>query len=342
MVTSATYFARGANYNSSNADLNVRSLSQVRVTSLTFLETDGGALSFTYNGGLPDPDTFVFVNGSTEPLTFTVDYTGTIPNELKFSSVNGVDLRGAEIVTVTLSTGQKFFFFTDPTISSATLSAFPNGAVAITNMVTAGPPMFLCFVAGTLIDTPLGPVAVDALREGQLVTCLDGPPAPVRLAIRRRVTAAEIAARPAIAPIRIPAHALGRGTPARDLFLSPQHRIWLQGWQVELMFGQPAVLIPAKHLRMGGIGPVPAPQGVDYVHLLFDRHEVVMAEGLPCESWQPAAAALDVLTDAERDRFLSVFTEAERHHFLTRPDAAPSLKAGEGLALSGMWTARAA
>lgn len=55
-TTSATFLARGANFNSANADLNVRSLSQVPITSLTFVETDSSALSFTFNGGLPDPD----------------------------------------------------------------------------------------------------------------------------------------------------------------------------------------------------------------------------------------------------------------------------------------------
>lgn len=341
-TSSATFLARGANFNASNADLNVRSLAQVPITSLTFVETDSSALSFTYNGGLADPDTFVFVNGSTTPMTFTVDFTGTIPDDSKYANINGVDLRGEEVVVLTLANGQKYVFFTDPAISLATLQAFPNGAVPIANKVTAGPPLFLCFTAGTLIATPDGPAPAESLREGDHVTCLDGSAARVRLAVNRKVTAHELAARPDIAPIRIPAHALGHGLPARDLLLSPQHRVWLDGWQVELMFGQPAVLVPAKHLHFGGIGPVPARDGVHYVHLLFDRHEVVLAEGLPCESWQPADAALDVLSGAERDRFLSIFTEAERRHFLTRPDAALSLKAGEGLALSAMLGKRAA
>lgn len=256
--------------------------------------------------------------------------------------MNGVDLRGEEIIVVTLSTGQKFVFFTDPAISMATLQAFPNGAVPITNKITSGPPLFMCFAAGTLIDTPKGPVPVETLREGDAVTCLDAPPAPLRLVVGRRFSGADLARTPDLAPVRIPAHAMGRGLPARDLFLSPQHRIWLEGWQVDLMFARPAVLVAAKHLHFGGIGPVPAKGGVDYYHLLFDRHEVVLANGLPCESWQPAAAALDVLTNAERDRFLSIFTEGERQDFLTRPDAALSLKSGEGLALSALLGKRAA
>lgn len=341
MTDTLTFFSRGANL-SGNGSLNVRSLSQVQVTSLTFVETDSSALSFTYNNGLPDPDTFVFVNGSTTPTTFTVEFSGTIPDDPKYASVNGVDLRGQEVVVVTLSSGQRLFFFTDPTISSATLAAFPNGPLALTNKITSGAPLYLCFGSGTLIATPDGAVRVETLREDDLVTTLDGPPARLRLVVNRMVSAAEIAASPDIAPIRIRAHALGHGLPTRDLDLSPQHRIWLAGWQVDLLFGQPAVLVATKHLSLGGIGPVPAPKDVHYVHLLFDRHEVVFANGLPCESWQPAAAALDVLTTAERDRFLSIFTEAERHHFLTRPDAALSLKPREGLALSDLLAARRA
>lgn len=339
MAFSATFYARSVTFSSASADMNVQK--STTITTLRFVETDRSQLSFTYNGGKADPDTQVYVNGSTTPTTFIVEYTGLIPNDTRYSSVGGIDLRGKQIVTVTIGS-QKYFFFMDPAIGASTMQAFPSGMVAVTSKVTSGQPLYLCFVAGTRIDTPSGPVRVETLREGDLVCTLDGPPAPLRLRLERRLSGAEVAERPEVTPIRIPAHALGRGLPAQDLLLSPQHRLWLSGWQVELLFAQPAVLVAARHLALAGIGPVPAPDGVHYVHLLFDRHEVVIAEGMPCESWQPATAALDVLTVAERDRFLSRFSDSERAAFLSRPDAALSLKAGEGLALSTMLGKRAA
>lgn len=136
-----------------------------------------------------------------------------------------------------------------------------------------------CFVAGTRIATPQGQVPVQALIPGDLVLTRDEGPRPLRWIGRRQVPAEGD-----LAPIHIRAGTFGDHG---DLMVSPQHRILIAGARAELLFGEPEVLVAARDLvdgrritrRQGGM--------VEYVHLLFDRHQVVLSEGLPSESFLP-------------------------------------------------------
>lgn len=141
-----------------------------------------------------------------------------------------------------------------------------------------GPP---CFVAGTRIATPESERAVEELRPGDLVETLDHGPQVLRWVGRRRAPG-----QGELAPIRIRKGTLGN---ARDLWVSPQHRMLLTGWRAELFFGEREVLAAAKHLiDDGAIRPVPRPE-VTYLHLMFDRHEVIRAEGAWTESFHPGS-----------------------------------------------------
>jgi len=78
----------------------------------------------------------------------------------------------------------------------------------------------------------------------------------------------------AVWPVRVTAGAFGDGLPCRDLFLSPDHAVFVD-----------RVLIPIKHLINGAsIARFPV-DAVTYYHLELDRHDVVLAEGLPAESY---------------------------------------------------------
>lgn len=146
-----------------------------------------------------------------------------------------------------------------------------------------------CFTPGTLIETLDGPRPVETLRAGDLILTRDNGPQPLRWLGMARLTQADLAARPQHAPVRIAQGALGEGLPRRALTLSPQHRLLVTGWRAELLFGEPEVLVPAVSL-VGDQVTQHAPDGgeVLYLHLLFDRHEIVLAEGAPVESLLPA------------------------------------------------------
>lgn len=138
------------------------------------------------------------------------------------------------------------------------------------------PPVFPCFAAGTLIEAEGGPRPAETLKEGDLVLTADNGLQPIRWIGRRRVSGLD-----RLAPILIKAGALGN---YRDLLVSPQHRMLVQDWRTQIYFAAPQVLVAAKHL-VNGRTIIPAPrQQITYVHMAFDRHEIIFAEGCPSES----------------------------------------------------------
>lgn len=159
----------------------------------------------------------------------------------------------------------------------------------------------VCFAKGTLIETPHGPTYIEALREGDLVTTLDHGAQPIRWIGTQRV-----AGQGPNAPVHIKAGALGN---LRDLVVSQNHRVLVHGAKAELLFGVDEVLVAAKHLvNDDTIRIVPRPE-IDYVHFLFDRHQIVFAEGCPAESLYPGAQTLDVVAEDSRDEIISLFPE---------------------------------
>ena len=181
----------------------------------------------------------------------------------------------------------------------------------------ATPPAVPCFVAGTLIDTPTGPLPIEVLRPGDLVTTLDHGPLPLRWTASRTVPGTGD-----FAPVLIHEGALGNH---RDLRVSPQHRMQIDDWRATLWFGQPQVLVAAIHL-INDRDILRAPQAsVTYVHMLFDHHTVVLAEGIAAESLHLGQTALASLPRAARAEVLALFPE-----MAAQATAHPCLRGWEG------------
>lgn len=169
-------------------------------------------------------------------------------------------------------------------------------------------PVFPCFTAGTLIETPRGLVPVETLRPGERVLTRDHGARPLAWVGQRRFDLAALWGVPRLWPVRIGVGALGHGLPLRPLCLSPQHRVLVQSWRADLMFGTPDLLVPAAALvGRPGIRQPPPAAPVTYVHLLFAGHEIVRAEGAAVESLHPGDTALDRLGQAARDEVLAIF-----------------------------------
>ena len=152
--------------------------------------------------------------------------------------------------------------------------------------------VMLCFSGETRIAVPAGPRPAWALRPGMLVETLDHGAQPLRWVGRTVPGAGERAQERSTWPMRIRAGALGAGLPDEDLFVSAQHRMLLRSAIVQRMCGCPEVLIAARQLRhLPGIAPVP-PASLAYVHLLLERHEILIANGAPAESLFPGDRAL--------------------------------------------------
>ncbi|MBT8454588.1 MAG: Hint domain-containing protein [Alphaproteobacteria bacterium] len=177
------------------------------------------------------------------------------------------------------------------------------------DLTTDPPPIIICFAAGTIIDTDLGPTPIEALSPGDLVVTQNNGLQPIRWIGSRRLDARELALAPTLRPIRIRAGALGADRPFRDLLVSPEHRIKLGDWRAELLFGEAEVLAAAKTLVDGTSVVVDPVESVTYYHLLFDGHEIVRSNGLLSESLHPGDMALMALDDAARDEITNLFAD---------------------------------
>lgn len=179
------------------------------------------------------------------------------------------------------------------------IAAFENGLIP-------------CFAAGTMIATPTGEVPVEDLAVGDLVCLHNGGTAALVRAYHRHVPRALITAFPKLQPIHIAAGALGGGLPSRDLRVSRQHRMLIKSKIAERMFGQEEVLVPAvRLLDLRGVREADEVQDVTYVHLLFDRHEIIFAEDTPTESLFTGAQALRALEPEVRAEILTLFPELQ-------------------------------
>lgn len=167
-----------------------------------------------------------------------------------------------------------------------------------------------CFSAGTRVMTPRGLRAVETLERGDLIVTRDHGLRPLAWIGRRRLSGADLHAAPNFRPVLIRAHSFGPGLPARDIRVSPQHRILTTGAATLLASGHEEALAPACHLlRAQGVERVDAPEGITYVHLMFDDHEVVETEGLWTESLLPTAPALGAFAQDARRELVQLFPE---------------------------------
>ncbi|QOL79932.1 Hint domain-containing protein [Pseudooceanicola spongiae] len=188
-------------------------------------------------------------------------------------------------------------------------------------------PVVICFAPGTLIATIKGEVPVEQLRPGARVITRDNGMQQLHWIGTRRLNAAELAMAPHLRPVRIRAGALGRGLPDRDLTVSPNHRMLIRSDRASLLYEESEVLIAAKHLvGMPGVERLDQAQ-VTYIHLLFDQHEVILANGAWSESFQPGDYSMKGLAEEQRSEVYQLFPElVEAEHLAQYSSARRSLK----------------
>lgn len=180
----------------------------------------------------------------------------------------------------------------------------------------------LCFMAGTRIECVTGPRRVEDLRPGARVLLAHGGVAELRENLNTVVSARRLRTDARLRPVRISKGALGQGLPSRDLFVSRQHRMLLRSPICKRMFDRGEALVAA--IRLVGLPGIELcqPKGtVQYHHLLFDRHEVILAENAPSESFLPGPMALDLVPRATRDECAGLFSNINSHsrHLIPPP-----------------------
>ena len=217
----------------------------------------------------------------------------------------------------TFSTKQRFDFNLDGDFDDF----LENGNTNFLVGDYATPPV--CFTSGTLIKTQTGERPIESLTAGDMVQTMDRGYQPIRW-----IGSSKRAAKGDLAPILIRQGTLGNN---RDLRVSPQHRMLLQGWHAEMLFWELEVLATAKSLVNDN--SIICEQGgeVEYFHILFDTHEVIFAEGCPSESFQPGKQGWKALDQATRNEILTIFPKLADNNFEDYgPSARLSLKHEEG------------
>lgn len=171
-------------------------------------------------------------------------------------------------------------------------------------------PVFMCLCRGTLILTDQGEMPVERLRPGDMVMTRDNGPQPLRWTGSQLIDTAMLQNTDLLRPIRIRAGALGQGLPLRDLRVSHQHRILIRSNLALDIFGQPEVLVAAKHLTcIAGVEIDHDTRMVEYFHILFDRHEIISSEGALTESLFTSPEALNAVGPEARAEITALFPE---------------------------------
>lgn len=235
------------------------------------------------------------------------------PNANFVSAWNGIDaLQSVQILTATP--------FPDNTVLNATISFNPS----IFDI------QIPCFTGDTLIETEHGLVRALDLTVGTMVRTADHGMQRIRWIGRQTLSLAALSQNETLRPILIAPGALGAGLPRRPLMVSPQHRMLIRSRIAERMFETTEVLVSAVHLvGLPGISIAPA-QDVTYVHLMFDHHEVIFAEGAPSESLYPGPMALRSIGVRASEEIFALFPDLmQLDSFRLRP-ARPFVKGRQG------------
>jgi collagen type I/II/III/V/XI/XXIV/XXVII alpha len=213
-----------------------------------------------------DPGASWFLEGSAPGLGSTI--TGFVRGDT--IEVDGITVTGSSYAGTTLTLTD-----TAGQVSLDLPGPFTTGNFVVTNVAGGAEISVACFRSGTSIRTPGGEVAVEDLREGDLVeTLIGGTPVPVIWIGHRTLICARHPRPEQVWPICIAADAFGHQAPSRDLFLSGDHAVYVDG-----------VLIPVRQLVNGtSIRRVPVEQ-VTWFHVELARHDVILAEGLAAESY---------------------------------------------------------
>lgn len=248
----------------------------------------------------PCPGDIYQLNDTAQPRTMHIDRSGPV-RRVAPGSGHG---RAGDPVTARLSAT-----LMDPDGERVEVLALDAGAVALalplsplvprvpyTLVQLAPPPRDLdladligaAFAQGTRVAMADGSLrAVETLAPGDRVLTRDHGPQALRWLGRARLRAAG-----AFAPVVIPAGTLGN---AGDLTVSRHHRLFLYRPEARADMPTAELLVQARHFVEAGLATLREGGFVDYYSLVFDRHEIIYAEGIPAESLMVSPATLDRL-----------------------------------------------
>ncbi len=289
----------GVHMNGATITLNSNAWQQIEIN-----DDDANFQDSDANQRLINPETV-----ETSPGVFTTFAANTVVEAEYGLTVTDPGGNTYQLVAFNFSTGSPNYGTVEGLAFIGPSGGFPPIGVPLTVTSSQEGPSFaatgyatpICFAAGTMIATPEGEVAIEALSVGDLVCTAEGGAEPVRWIGRRR-----FAATGRCAPVVFGPGTIGN---TRELRVSRQHRLLLRGWRAELHFGVEQVWVPAVHF-LGQHGVRLAEGGeVTYLHLLLDGHRTLLAEGVEAESLHPGDVSLGILGQSAMDEITTLFPE---------------------------------
>jgi hypothetical protein len=224
-------------------------------TSASITFTPGNAGTLRLDGTTAPANTISgFTNGDLIDLA-SLGYSGTATPTVSGNTVTVTEGSITETLVIAGASNDAFLLASDG-----------NGGTDV---------QIACYCPGTLILTDRGEVPVEQLAIGDLVTTITGHNEPIRWIGRRSYAGRFLAGKQHLLPILIQTGALGGGLPQRDLRVSPNHAMFING-----------VLVPAGQLVNGvSILQERDCRRVDYIHIELAEHRVIWAEGAPSETY---------------------------------------------------------
>ena len=276
----------------------------------------GGTLELT-SAGAAGAGAIVFAGGG----TLQVNGTGVPVNTISgFDVGDAIDLTGLVYTTsgdvtvsgnhVTITEGSASATLTVAGASSFNFLLTPDSGTGTELRVA-------CYCPGTAIRTPSGDRPVEDLAVGDSVVTFDGGPESVKWIGHRSYAGRFVAGNHLMLPVTIKRDALAKGVPHADLTVSPGHAIWVDGQ-----------LVPVWRLVNDvSITQAAAVTEVTYLHIELERHALLLANGMPAESF------------VDDQGFRGQFQNAGEFH-ARYPDAAPVMplqpRLEDGFALSAI------
>ena len=240
----------------------------------------GAPLTVNYTGlGLTNFQDVLFGSGGYDTLK-TSRTAGTLP-----ATISGF-ARTSDIIDLT-QIGTDGTITNNDTVGHRVTVSGSGGSVVLqldasdsTSFTTmsdgaSGTELIPCFCRGTMILTERGEVPVEGLAIGDNVITLSEAARPIKWIGKRAYDPRFVEGNRNLLPIRIEAGALGPGVPARDLWISPEHALCLR-----------QVLVPAQLLVNDATITQPERvERLEYFHIDLGTHDVILAEGVPAESY---------------------------------------------------------
>ncbi|RJE79731.1 Hint domain-containing protein [Paracoccus sp. JM45] len=262
---------------------------------------DGGSGNNTLTGG-EGTDLFRVSSGSN---TYITDFSNNDGDIIDLSSYfTTMD----EMISASSEQDDGSLLITLPSDSASGSVTIYDTTIADLNRLNIN---VVCFCAGTTIQTPTGARLIETLKAGDPVTIYDGSIRILRAINRRVLGYNELSTRPYLWPVKIAAGALGNAVPAADLHVSPQHRILSNSQIATRMTGTSTLIAAKEFLNIKGVSQ-PQPDGpITYIHLVFDQHQIICAEGCWSESFFPGKQAMAALPEKMKREYNEIFVSAE-------------------------------